>query len=211
MRVFDRRLAKFLHYLRGAGELDDSILVVTSDHGEELFEHGGWSHGQNLYDHQLHIPLLIRNPQARHGGSNVKEIVELVDLMPTLLSVAGAEPVADAQGRDVSALLMGGKIDDSGITFATATQRTPGLYSVRTDRHKLIYDVEKDRGWLFNLLDDPAEQRESWVTEADIADRLKHQLLTHIRESVAAGTLDAETTGIPPEIEERLKALGYVD
>ncbi len=89
VRAFDRRLGGFLEFLRDAGLLDNAIVILTSDHGEELFEHGGWSHGQNLYDEALRVPLLIRQPRARDGGTRVTTLVELVDLMPTLLSLVG--------------------------------------------------------------------------------------------------------------------------
>ena len=65
VRAFDRRLGRLLGWLRETGELERSLLVFTSDHGEELHEHGDWSHGQNLYYHQPRVPLMVRNPGGR--------------------------------------------------------------------------------------------------------------------------------------------------
>ncbi len=209
VRAFDRRLGEFVDYLKQEGELDRSLFLLTSDHGEELFEHRSWSHGQNLYDHQLHVPLIVRNPQGRNGGVESETFVELVDLMPTILSALALAPPERMQGRDLSPVLNGRAVEDPGITFATATQRTPGLYSVRTEQYKLIFDLDTSRGELFDLTQDPVEQRNASRVEPDVVAELRKRLLIHIRDSIAGGTLDAESTAISAEHRERLKALGY--
>jgi arylsulfatase A-like enzyme len=210
VRAFDRRLGELLDYLRQSGELDRSVVVFTSDHGEELFEHGDWSHGQNLFDHQLRVPLIVRNPLGRAGGFETEAFVELVDLMPTLLSVAGAEPPVGLQGRDVSAVLEGRAVEHPAITFATATQRSPGLYSARTADHKLIVDLDSTWERLFDLTRDQAEQQDASENQSHVADELRDRLLTHIVESVAAGTLEVGEVEISPDLQERLEALGYL-
>jgi arylsulfatase A-like enzyme len=210
VRAFDRRLGELLDYLRATGELDRSLLVFTSDHGEELFEHGDWSHGQNLFDHQLHVPLIVRNPRGRGGGDETETFVDLIDLMPSLLSAAGAEPPERVQGRDVSALFEGRAVERPEITFATATQRYPGLYSVRTSGHKLVYDLDTNREELFDMAEGGAELVDVAEREPGVADELRDRLLTHISESVAGGTLEQETAEIPQELRERLEALGYL-
>ena len=210
VRLFDWRFGDFVDHLRGTGELDETLLVFTSDHGEELFEHGNWSHGQTLFDHQLHVPLIVRNPGGRGGGVESADLVELVDVMPTLLAVAGTETPAGAQGRDVSPVLEGREIAPRKITFATATQPEPGLYSARTSGHKLILDLDSTWERLFDLTRDPDEQRDTMSADSAVAADLRHRLLTHISESVADGKLETETTTLSPQEQERLKALGYL-
>jgi len=210
VRTLDRQLGRLLDELSQAGLLDRSWVVVTSDHGEELFEHGDWSHGQNLYEHQLRVPLLVRPPGGANGGRRVSRIVELADLMPTLLSLARVELPEGIQGRDVSALLRGEETAVGGASFATATERAPGLYAVRTERYKLIFDVDTDRLWLFDLIQDPTEQRDISQSEPVVAAELRDRLVQHIAESTAAGTLDAEQAELPDEVLERLRALGYL-
>lgn len=210
VRATDRRIGAFLNYLRKRGELDRGLLVLTSDHGEELFEHGDWSHGQSLFDHQLRIPLIIRNPQGRGGGAEVDTFIELIDLMPTLLSVAGAEPPKGMQGQEMSAILRGHAVEHPEFTFATATQRIPRFYSVRTARYKLLLHL--DTGWerLFEMAEDGTEKIDVSAREPEVAAELRERLLNHIRDSVAGGTLESDTTEIPEELQERLKALGYL-
>ena len=91
VRATDRRIGELVQMLRQSGELEQSLLIFTSDHGEELFEHGDWSHGQNLFDHQLRVPLFIRNPQGLGGGTEVDTFIDLNDLMPTLLAAVGVD------------------------------------------------------------------------------------------------------------------------
>jgi arylsulfatase A-like enzyme len=210
VRAFDRRLGQFMDYLKRNGELDRSLFVFTSDHGEELFEHGDWSHGQNLYDHQLRVPLIVRNPGGRHGGVESEIFVELVDLMPTILSTLDLENLDGMQGRDVSAALNGHAVENTRITFATATQRTPGLYSVRTGQYKLVIDLDSGVERLYDLARDPGEQWSASSLKPDVADELRGRLLTHIRDSISGGVLEPDATTMSPEHLERLRALGYV-
>ena len=209
VRALDRRMGELLEFLRVEQLLDPTVLVVTSDHGEELFEHGGWSHGQNLYEHQLRVPLLIRRPAAAEGGTRVKRIVELIDLMPTLLDSAGAAPPERAQGR----LLFGQ--EEAGLeepaAFAGATQRSPGLFAVRTLRYKLLHNIDSDWTRLFDLQEDPGEHRNIARREPETTERLKKLLTKHLADSLTGGTLDTVTTEMPEELQERLKALGYLN
>ena len=212
VRGMDQALSGFLDHLRESGRLDDSYFVLTSDHGEELFEHGGWIHGQSLYFHQLHIPLFIRPPGGLLGGRRVAEIVDLMDLTPTLLSIAGTDPIPQAQGQDVSAFFDGEVPELRAASYATATQPSPGLHSVRTVDHKFIFDLDADTAQLFDVLDDPTERR-NHGDSADwekVVSQLTYQVTTHIGDSLVNGTLTSETTEISDEMLERLRSLGYV-
>ncbi len=209
VRALDRRLAPFLDYLRESGLLDSSYLVFTSDHGEQLFEHGDWSHGQTLHDHQLHIPLMIRQPGADGAGRTVPHIVEQVDLMPTMLSLIGAD-TGGAQGRDVSPLLRRAAKGDLGASLATATHRRPNLYSLRSERYKLFFDVQTGKAELFDLTYDPGEQRDVAPVEPEVAARLRDRLVEKIQASLAGGTLESETAEIPDGLRRKLEALGYL-
>ncbi len=101
VRDFDRRVAPFLNELRNSDRNDDTILVLTADHGEELLEHGGWDHGFNLYDHQLRVPLLIRAPSARDSGRRANRAANLVDVLPTLLALVKVKTPEGIEGRDL--------------------------------------------------------------------------------------------------------------
>jgi arylsulfatase A-like enzyme len=215
IRDFDRRFSSFIERLRASGRLDQTFLVLTSDHGEELFEHGSWDHGHSLFDHQLHVPLFIRRPNGE-GARVVENVVSVIDIMPTLLSIAGIEPPASLQGRDISHLFsasLSGRPDDSDVnelSHGTATSDRPGLHTVRTRRHKLIYDLDSDETWLFDIESDSAERENLADQQEEMVLRLREQLLTHVAEATARGALEKRIAPVPDELVERLRSLGYV-
>ncbi|TDJ70682.1 MAG: hypothetical protein E2O39_09705 [Planctomycetota bacterium] len=210
VRAFDRSVQTLLYHLEHAGLLETSWVVLTSDHGEQLFEHGDWSHGRSLYDHQLHVPLIMRAPRARDAGRRVGTIVQHVDLMPTLLSLAGVPLPDGLQGRDLSALLAGGSLaTDEEVSFGTATETRPGLCTVRTPTHRLVLDVESGEMQLFDLVSDPGEQRNLAADSPELAEKLRDRLALHLVESTAAGTLESETGAVPESLRRQLEALGY--
>jgi arylsulfatase A-like enzyme len=87
----DRRIGELVDRLRALGVLDDTLLIITSDHGEHFGEHGLGGHDFSLYDELLHVPLIIRYPQAFPAGQRVPRLVSLLDLFPTILDAAGIE------------------------------------------------------------------------------------------------------------------------
>ncbi|HZM71000.1 MAG TPA: sulfatase, partial [Candidatus Cryosericum sp.] len=94
----DRRIGEVVASLRGHGLIDETVVVVTSDHGEMLGEHGFMDHKFTLYEPVLRIPLVVRYPRAVPGGQRLDTPVLLQDLYPTLLGLAGAEGMADGAG-----------------------------------------------------------------------------------------------------------------
>ena len=104
----DAALGRALDRLRAAGRLDGMLVVITSDHGEEFHEHGGWTHGQSLYEELVRVPLLVRAPAGGPGrGRRVEAPVSLVDLAPTILDLAGVASGARVSGRSLVPLLEG--------------------------------------------------------------------------------------------------------
>ncbi|HEY7819263.1 MAG TPA: sulfatase, partial [Vicinamibacteria bacterium] len=201
---FDRSIAPFLNEIRNSDRNDDTLLVLTSDHGEELLEHGGWDHGFNLYDHQLRVPLLIRAPGARESGRRLSRIANLVDVMPTLLALAKVEAPDGLEGRD----LMGPE-DAASATFAAATKHREGVHSVRKGRYKLIRDGRTGTESLFDVEADSAEYRDVASVKKSEAERLSSLLARHIERSRGA-RLHPEMADIPEEIRKQLEALGYL-
>ncbi len=210
VQVLDRRLGPFLDFLRQEGHLEDSLLIVTSDHGEQLFEHGGWSHGETLHDHQLHTPLIARLPGGKTGGRRVSDIAELIDLMPTLLSVARVPAPSGVQGRDLSGLLYGWQAETAEATFATATNRAPGMHSVRTGEHKYVVDLDTGDAFLADLVARPDERHNVAAEQPAIAAKLYRRLQKHLETSLENGALDAEKGEVSDGLRGQLEALGYL-
>lgn len=211
VRAFDRAFGAFLAELRTEGVLDHTVVVVTSDHGEELCEHGGWDHGFNLRDHQVHVPLLIRLPGAKDGGRVVDSVVSLIDVMPTLLALGGVKPPLGLQGHDLSRLLGRDADRGDGVSFSTATKNHPGLYAVRTRTHKLVVDISTPgSGRLYDLRVDPEEHENVASDQRDIARILRHELKQHLDRMRRRGRFQAAFGPVSSEMRRRLKSLGYL-
>jgi len=209
VRLFDRRVAGLLDFLRESGLLDSSYLVLTSDHGEELYEHIGWGHGESLHEHQLRVPLIVRPPQPS-SSRRVASHVRLVDLMPTLLAVAGAERPAGLQGVDVSGLLGGNALATPLPVFSTGVVGEPEVHSLIDGRYKLVVDLERGSPALFDLESDPEELKNVARRETAVVESMLERLEIHIAETTAAG-LEQQTIELPEELHEPLRGLGYLD
>ena len=101
VRWMDREIAPFLEWLRAEGLYDDTLIVVTADHGEEFYEHGGWWHGTTLYDEQIHVPLLVKPPGDALAGTVVPWQVRNIDVAPTLAVAMGVAPDPSWAGEDL--------------------------------------------------------------------------------------------------------------
>ena len=97
----DQELGLFFRWLVEEGLWDDTLVVLTSDHGEEFGEHGGWWHGETLYDEVLHVPLIVKRQQGWSAGTMVPWQVRLIDVAPTVAAAGGVEVPEDWQGEDL--------------------------------------------------------------------------------------------------------------
>ncbi|MDX2166287.1 MAG: sulfatase [Deltaproteobacteria bacterium] len=219
IRFTDDTLARLLATLHDAGVLDDTIVVVTADHGEEFFEHGRKGHKQQLYDESLLVPLVIRYPARVPAGTVVPEQVRLMDVAPTILSLAGlgvppdfgapAARIADA-AQDLSAWINApaGQRPAPLPAFADLVGDAPvPLAAVRSGGSKLIRARDGSGApELYDLRADPGEH-------ANLADPARaavlEEELSGWRQAWSGAPL-SESVAINGGLRERLRALGYV-
>jgi arylsulfatase A-like enzyme len=210
VHALDRQLGAFLAELAKSGVLDRTLVVITADHGEELADNGGWDHGFRLYEHQLHVPLLVRLPGGARGGGRVQEIVSLIDVMPSVLGQAGIAPPAAAQGRDLSPLLAGADGGaGEGASYAGGVKWSPDMRSLRAPGWKLIEDERTHAVAMFDLTADPTEQKDVAAARSGERARLEGTLAAHQRELAAKPSLTPEKATVSDEMKKRLEALGY--
>jgi arylsulfatase len=155
----DRQIGRLLRGLARRGRLDRTLVIVTADHGEELWDHRKFFHGQSLYDELLHVPLLVRLPGVGHGRV-VEPLVRTVDIVPTIAEALG-RPAPTGDGRSLQPLAAG-RADAERIAFALvshAEPRTPERHAVRTQRYKLIRNVGDGQIEIYDLAIDPKEKR----------------------------------------------------
>jgi len=160
IRYVDDQIGRVVAALRAQGELERTVIVVTADHGEELWDHGRFFHGQSLYDEQLHIPLVVRAPGAAPAGTVVERPVRMIDLGPSLLEWAALERPKTFEGRPLSQVLAAPTAPGDDLV-ATATQaQFPTRYALRTDDLKMIESLDTGRRELFAPRSDPREEHD---------------------------------------------------
>lgn len=198
----DERVAGVRAALEARGWADDTILLVTSDHGEGFLEHGEIQHGFAPYAEVAHVPLILRlPPMLQPPVTDIDAPVGLVDIMPTLLELAAIEPPAGLQGRSLVPLLRGRK-----PRLEPVYSNGAGAVAVRVPRYTLLRFA--DRVELFDALGDPAERRPLAACEAD-CQRLVGQAELYARQLAAMDEARPEVELSAEDVEE-LRQLGYL-
>ena len=206
----DSVIGKLLGYLDSHGLRENTIIVLTGDHGESLGEHGESTHVFFVYDSTMHVPLIISGPQKELHEKLVMQQARSVDIFPTLLHLAGIDVPETVQGRSLLHLIFGSSKLDPPPSYAETyyPQYHFGwsrLLSLRTSSYKYI-DAPKPE--LYDLKKDPQEMMNVFAQHPDIASKMKQQLtvIADEKEHDAAmepGAMDDET-------HEKLAALGYI-
>lgn len=206
----DQQVGVALDELRARGQLDDTLVVLTSDHGESLGEHGERTHGFFVYDATLRIPLILRSPRSLPAGLTVEAQVTTVDLAPTLLELAGVSVPEGVQGRSL-VRMMNGEEGETPLRPAYAECYVPQLnfrwaplVALRQQGFKYI---DAPRAELYDLTRDPGETDNLVAKYPDRAKRMKEQLVRLLEswpESVSARHQP------DPETVAGLRSLGYL-
>lgn len=162
----DAEVGRVLDVLEKSGRLANTIVIVSADHGEELWDHGLFFHGQSLYDELLHVPLVVHLPGDQHAGRVVETPVRSIDIGPSVLDWMGLPGTGDLDGRSLD-LAIEGK-GSAAPLVATATQaQFPTRYAIRTESRKLIESIDRSSLELFALNEDPKEQTNRAGTAAE--------------------------------------------
>ncbi len=134
----DAVLGRMFRLLRAAGVLEHTLLIVTADHGEGFLEHASLDHGYGLYDELLRLPLLARFPAGEYGGRRVAAQVQSVDIVPTLIDVAGLPPRPELPGQSLIPLLAGKVASVRDYSFSEEVHGRSRTFSVRSADRKYI-------------------------------------------------------------------------
>lgn len=207
---WDEHFGRLLDALRERGVYDDLTIVVTSDHGEELGEHGGFWHGTTLYDEQVHVPLFVRLPGGRRSGTVVRHWVQSVDLMPTLLAEAGIEVPAGVAGASLfsgSDRLFAEESHEGNVLAAVRERRPDGevkLITANAGNPRGLRETE-----LYRVDVDPGEADELSAREPALLEEARNAL-----DAAAVLAAEGAVEGVEAELDEadraRLCALGYL-
>jgi hypothetical protein len=201
----DRHIGALLDEIRRAGIEDDTIVVVTADHGEEIGMYGGWGHGLKLYDALIRVPLIIHVPGVAPGV--VDTPVQLIDICPTLAQMLGLSAGTRFDGSSLVPLMEGLKPPYTPLVFSAAESGNSRTVCLVYYPWKLVYHISEAFFSLFNLADDPRERVNRIGADAGIAELLRHRLLSWMsyRDGSATGQQKAGAPAVGA-ILQRLRA-----
>jgi arylsulfatase A-like enzyme len=209
---WDACFGQLLSELKRRGLYDAMTIVVTSDHGEEFQDHGGFWHGTTLYDEALHVPLLVKLPGNQLRGRVVSHLTQSIDIMPSLLKLAGIAIPAGVQGQDWLSphdRVFAEENHEGNVLQALRLQRAGSSLKLieanqgnpRGLQAQELYRVDQDARELVNLASDQPELLQ--VIGPALA--LQH-------EAAAKGQASQQSVDVATDAPstERLRALGYV-
>ena len=231
----DSQIGRIREALKDAGWLDATVIVLTSDHGEEFKEHDSMGHKSTLYEEQLRVPLIISYPPRYATGRTIPERASLLDIHPTLMALLGEDAPGAVQGLDLGPIMASaqgagdeaaklrevlstrplfGELGPLGFRWELTYYRK----SIQSNRYKLILNYgsqsEVTRE-LFDTAADPGEQRDLYrlVSNDPEIRRLEERLSGFIRAGASynAGFRQRNGIKIDKAIQDKLRSLGYID
>ncbi len=203
----DEIVGRLIENLKAHQLYDHSTIILLSDHGEGLGDHGEQEHGLFIYDEAVHVPLLIKQAAGTGAGRRVADPVQHIDIVPTILDLVKAPIPANLRGRSLKPLLEGTSRIPEQALYAEAlyaryhfgwselTSLTDGRYRYIKAPNDELYDLARDPHERTNIAADRAQARQALRSALD---RL-----------VAGTTIDAPAA-VSADARERLQALGYV-
>lgn len=235
----DAQMGRLFEHLESTGRLDDTIVVVTSDHGEELFDHGGFAHGTTLYREQVQIPLVVRLPGDPGKGRRAQQTVELVDIGPTILDCLGLEDPRPTPGtsfrsslrRQGALALLRSRV--ASITASAARRlglgvEDPGQAHGYSELEKVTKKADDPRhsrallsaGWhylvdhrgdeqLFDVRQDPGETDDHSSRQPGVVAAMRGRLTDLAGSDGSRRTSTTPEETLSDQERERLRALGY--
>lgn len=206
----DGQIGRIVESLRGRGVLDDTLLIITADHGESLGEHGEKTHAIFVYDATVRVPLILRYP-AVFKPAVYDDPIRSVDLVPTVLGVLGLEGSRKVDGLDLGDALRGREKAPVLAQYSESLLSEVGfgmapLFAIRSGGYKFI---RAPRPELYDLRKDPRELHNLQSELPRVARRLDLEL-TKMLEGSAAHAVKAAANPLTKETEESLRALGYL-
>lgn len=206
----DSYIGQILSEIDRLGLRERTVVIVSSDHGEEFMQHGAFGHHHQIYQDELHVPLIIAGPSPIAGRRRVDDPVQSVDLMPTILALCGIdERVPRLRGQSLVPLLEGrAGYQKKDIVAAVSDPDRPEdleiMRSIRRDNWKLLLRVQESKAELYDLAADPGEQRNlagrGLAVERPLRDALSRYSRTRSRPGLK----------LSPETERQLRGVGYL-
>jgi len=207
IRYADDCIGDLIDELKNLGLDRKTIVIISSDHGESLGEHGEYfTHGFNLYDELIKVPLVVRFCSFEPASKRIDTQVGLVDLMPTILELTGTKEPLGIEGRSLMPSIRGdSSCSDRYLLGFTATNKL----AVRTNNWKLIYDQNSKQYELYDLKNDPQELNNLVFKEREQFKLLKNKLDSRLKQ-IQYDPRKKNKVILDEESQQRLRSLGYL-
>jgi arylsulfatase A-like enzyme len=188
IRYLDEQIHKLIKELKKRELFDNSLIIITADHGEQFKEHGGFSHWPKLYDELIHVPLLILAPGIK-TGTRIEELVQHLDIAPTILDYLAINAPQNFRGNSLIPLVNGSNFDPSkGVISETLYKgrrvSTDGtgykILSYRTKKWKYIFDEGTKQDELYDLERDPKEKQNISKSNIERCREFEDKIRAHI-------------------------------
>lgn len=202
LRMADNAVGRVFEAFLREGRWENTVVLVTSDHGEAFFEHGRQGHNATMYDEMLHVPFILRLPADARTEVDENRLVTLSDVTPTLLGLVGLEPEPGVSGID----LLNTPPDPNRVIFL---RRGTDGFAVRTPQWKAVYSTKPGESAMFDLRVDPME-RNDVLREERLLYQAFDTLLARHQTAVAALNLTSEAIELSEADRDMLRSLGYV-
>lgn len=212
LNYLDHKIGELLEFLKSLNLLDNTVVIITSDHGDSLGEHEELGHRKVLFEQLTHVPLIVRYPERFKAGVRNSELVQLSDLFPTILELAGvASAKINCNGFQSLCKLKAEPLREFTISENTAPKSLNSIQikSLKNKRYKFIWKSTGEHE-LYDLQTDPQENQNLINKETDIAAQLQAQLENWMREH-ENHQLEKREAVFDEALSERLRALGYVN
>ncbi len=181
IRFSDDGIGGIVAFLEAAGMRERTLIIITADHGEAFWEHGVGSHGYSTHEEEIRVPLVFNWPGRYRKPQRLKDPAALMDLVPTIVGLAGVSDEHHREGRDLDLLIMQGRsmrsrpnsLLPADLDLCESTlAKSPGSRCIRSIDWKLMLEPATSLVWLYNLKDDPGELVNLWGRAGAVGDSL---------------------------------------
>jgi len=229
IRYTDEYFVKpLLEKLRELSIYDNTLIIITSDHGEEFYDHKNWLHGSTLYNELIKIPLIIKFPDSLYKSTVVENTARIIDITPTVLEEAKVDQSSfDFDGKSLLPILQGNEKEDrvyyADLIFRRIKDQSPKMFATNKNGLKIIQSNKMKSSYtknmtsdllgknieLYDIKKDPDEQKN--IAGRDNYKKICLELIERIKKYYQKGTgPEAKSIKMDEELSEALKALGYI-
>lgn len=211
VKYTDSEVGRLIQELKERKLYDNTLIIVTSDHGEEFQEHGALLHEQT-YEECTRVPLIIKFPHSQGHGNVSDNLAELIDILPTVLDFLGEPELRQVQGKTLLRKPTGVVLNG---TFPLLQDKLKSeIYATRNGTYKIIYNTRSKQALLFNLDADNGETIDISSEKLDVVGYLSKIIEDKIFENISRAKEYSLSTAntkniLGEEEQQRLKSLGY--